>query len=194
MSKTILPFLLLFCLSCFAQMTKAERKAERQRVKAEQKLLNEQAKEEKKAAAERAKYAPTWAVIDAAPDLLKSEIIKDMTVWGYSIDSETEHQVSFVKETSGRDSLLATMFMGNAYSENPKRHLQFTLTPDDAGTRVDCSGAITVRMPFGKVNRMDITNNKNFKADLLGEYDGLKSWAGHQKELKQAHDSKAEVR
>jgi hypothetical protein len=172
----------LSCTALAQELTKQEQKANRERVKAEQKFMDQQAKQEKKQKFQDAKIAPTWTVVEASPSDIKGAIIGHMRQWGYSIDSESEHQISFWKEASGKDAFVATLFMGNRYSENPKKHLQFTLTPDEPGkTRVDMAGAVTVKLAFGKENRVETTNSTAFKQDATEEFTALKSWVNSRK-------------
>jgi hypothetical protein len=178
------------CVSVAQDLTKEEQKANRERVKAEQKFLNQQAKQEKKQKFQDAKIAPTWTVVEASPSEIKGALIGHMRQWGYSIDSESEHQISFCKEASGKDAFVATLFMGNRYSENPKKHIQFTFTPDEPGkTRVDMAGAVTVKMAFGKENRVETTNSTAFKQDATEEFTALKSWANNRKKTEAAEKS-----
>lgn len=180
--RIIAALLLLSCATSFAQMTKEERKAERERVKAEQKLLDQQAKEQKKHLKDQAKNAPAWTIVDAKPEDIKGFLITLFRGYGYSIENESEHQITFWRELTGAEAIGPTIALGNAHSENPKRHEQFTLTADESGkTRVDADCFVTVRMPFGQENRADMTNNIKFKEGLVGDYAALQSWADHRK-------------
>lgn len=187
--RVIVFLAVLYCLPACCQdfpgvtneLTDAEKKAEQQRVKAEQKYFDQRNKDLQKQQLEAAKHTPTWAVIDASGSDLKGVLIQHMRPYGYSVDSESDHVISFVKEVKGWDAVVATLMIGNKYSDNPIKHVQFTLTPDSPGkTRVDVAGAVTVRMPFGKINRIDTTNNPAFKRNAMDEFEALKSWAAAQ--------------
>jgi hypothetical protein len=108
-----------------------------------------------------------------------------MRAWGYSIESESDHQIAFWKEASGKDAFVMTLFHGNSYSENPKKHVQYTLVADSPGlTRVDVDGLMTIKNAFGKEDRIVMTNAPAFKQNVTEEFTALKSWAQHQKEVK----------
>jgi hypothetical protein len=100
-----------------------------------------------------------------------------MLGYHYAIESESEHQITFVRVLTDAEAISPTILMGNRYSEDPKKHVQFTLIEADGSTRVDVSGAVTVKMALGKENRADLSNNSAFGRDVSDEFQRLRNAA-----------------
>ncbi len=121
-------------------------------------------------AKEKAK-GPVTISVGAPVDKVKAALVARLAPKGFTIESETDHQLVFSREVDGANGVLAQALMGNAYSEKPRHVAYFTLVKDGDNTTVIGRHEMTVRMAQGKVNRVSLDEGKARKdmADMLAE-------------------------
>ena len=79
------------------------------------------------------------ALIDGAPDAIKSNIVGTMTGKGFSISRDTQFQLAFDKPA---DNILVMALLGSRYDIVPNERVTFTFAPNGAKTMVFADIAI----------------------------------------------------
>lgn len=141
---------------------RAKEEAERQ-----EQVAKDEKRRAKQAEKERAER-PAQVTINASAERIRSLIVARAATHGTTIEEETNHKIVFSKRITGMKGAFTQALIGNAYSEQPKYTATLVLVEIEKGkTQLTLSdAAITVRMAFGNVNRVDYTNDKKTKAEV----------------------------
>ena len=145
-----------------ARKAQVRRKQEEKAERAHRKLLAEQEREREDVEAN----IPAWITCRCTMEQVRNALANKMISRGFGVAADATYQLSFWREITGGTGFLTQFLLGNAYSGTPKQVITFTLAPYQDQVTVRASAAVTVRMPLGNVNSIDMTLNKNWKKDL----------------------------
>jgi hypothetical protein len=95
-------------------------------------------------------------------DAVKSRLIERLMNAGWQLDQETASRVAFSKEMTGGQAVAAQLVLGNADSSTPRWERAYTLVKAVDGVRIYATSSMSTVMPFGKVNRVELTSNNEF--------------------------------
>lgn len=187
MKKKLLPFAITASCVLFAIWTSVaaqqpENSAQQAKAtKEDLKRANDQRKESERVAkakakedAKRSKQAdkdrlerPTQITINAGAERVRALFVARIASDGNTIEEATDYKIVFSKRMTGMRGAFTQALLGNAYSETPKYTATAVLAEIEKGkTLITISDiAITVRMPFGNVNRIDYTKDRKTRGD-----------------------------
>lgn len=162
------------------RLAKAKAKEETER----QERANKAERNRFKQAEKERLNSPAQVTINASAERVRSLIVARAVTNGTTIEEDTNHKIVFTRRVTGMKGSLTQALIGNAYSEQPKYTATLVLAEIEKGkTLVTLSdAAISVRMPFGNVNRVDYTKNKNTKAEVQTMFQQIKQLAETQEQ------------
>jgi hypothetical protein len=116
------------------------------------------------ATAHQKEKGPVTITIQASAAKVKTVLLSQLAPRGFTVESETEHQMIFAKDAEGFMAEFALrVFAGNAYSEKPRTVARFILNEVNGSVTVTGSQEVSARMAFGKVSRISLDEGKNRK-------------------------------
>jgi hypothetical protein len=90
-------------------------------------------------------------------------LINDMIKSNYSIESQTEHAITFSRPLVGWEASATLIGIGNAYSTNPMRHARFSTITIGNTCRIILSRYwATCENMGGRTGSMEVTNRQFF--------------------------------
>jgi hypothetical protein len=97
-------------------------------------------------------------------------LINSMLSTRYSIESQTEHAITFSRPLKGWEASATLIGIGNSYSTNPTRHAQFSVITIGDTCRIILSRYwATCENMGGRTGSMEVTNRQffhDFQRDL----------------------------
>lgn len=159
--------------------------ADRKHVQGCRKKLDEQAvkaaqmnEHERKAAALR--VPPASAVIYAPLEQVKSALISESSSRGFSISSETEHQLTISREANRAQDgswLAGKILFGNYTVESYVANVQFMLATVSGGIQISSLSRVFARNGFGAVKQFDVSDDPQTQSAIQGLLDAAKKRA-----------------
>jgi len=143
-----------------------EHKAQRQRLEAEQKEQKRQADVSRKTseAAEKRRYQqPARIQISSDSEKVRGLIILAMSSWNYSLEDDSKYRLVFTREIKGMKGALAQVMVGNSYSGPAKHTMAWTVSEVEGLTSILVDLSVTAQMAQGKVNRIDMNKDKEWR-------------------------------
>lgn len=108
-----------------------------------------------------AKPKPASVTINAPVETIKAAMLRELVAAGFQVDSDSQFQLIVSRDVTGAKGLATRMLIGNAYSEDPRESLRFTLVPGGSGgVIVSGEHEVSNRMVLGNVNRVKLDNKK----------------------------------
>lgn len=163
--KTLLQSLLILLLisaQCVSQDGKSTAQTKEQ-IKLQQQLVKNAEKQRKREEKERLK-SPATVQITGSVDEIGSRIVQHMSSRNYKIAEEGKYRIVFTQEAKGFGGALYGGLMGA--QGPPLRTLSFTISQFGDVTTVTIDISIQLRKSFGRVDRVDMNKNKEWRADV----------------------------
>jgi len=164
--KTLPALFLLSFLFCFSsvfsqqgkvvEQTKEQAKLQRQAVKDAEKRRKREEKE-------RLKY-PASVQISGAADQIGALIVQHMNSLNYQIVEEGKYRIVFSQEVAGFRGALYGGLVGA--QGPPLRILAFTITQLGDTSTVSVDISLRIRKAFGRVDRVDLNKNREWRSDV----------------------------
>ena len=127
---------------------------------------------------------PAQTTINANAERVRTLLVARVASNGATIEEASDYKVVFSKRITGLKGAFTQALIGNAYSEEPKYTATVVLAEIEKGkTLVTFSDvAISVRMAFGNVNRVDYTKDKKTRVEVDSILEQLKQAAESQEQ------------
>jgi membrane-associated protease RseP (regulator of RpoE activity) len=117
------------------------------------------------ATATLAEKAPVSIVIRASVEQIKANIVAATASNGFHVLSDNSYQLVLAKDITGFKGAMTQVLMGNEYSNTPVNQATFTFAPNGNTVLVNLTEDVIVQMPFGRVNKKNISNEKKTRED-----------------------------
>jgi hypothetical protein len=118
---------------------------------------------------------PATVLVHSDRETVKSALVSECALKGFTISGETEHAVTVFKDKDAEFNFVGRILFGNYVVRAYRANIQFVLSAEDGGTRVTTTAEVLAQNGYGAIVRQVVTDDPQAKGILQSVLDGLKS-------------------